>query len=60
MKITRPRTESRGTPQVIYSYYLCPTLQLRNEEPQSKITDTESVFMASQKNAMIVNVEGSA
>ena len=44
----------------IYSYYLCPTLQLRNEEPQNKITDTESVFKASQKNGMIDNVEGSA
>ena len=37
----------------IYSYYLCPTLQVRIKERQSKITDTESVFDASQKNAMI-------
>ena len=43
----------------IYSYYLCPTLQARIEERQIKITDTESVFEASQKNAMIDSVEGS-
>ena len=30
-----------------------PTLQVRIKERQSKITDTESVFDASQKNAMI-------
>ena len=28
----------------IYSYYLCPTLQVKIEEQQSKITDTEIVF----------------
>ena len=37
----------------IYSYCLCPTLQVRIKERQIKITDTESVFKASQKNAMI-------
>ena len=44
----------------LYSYYLYPTLQLRIEERQSKITNTESVFEASQKDVMIGSVEDSA
>ena len=40
----------------IYSYCLCPTLQVRIEERHSKITDTESVFDASQKDGMIDSV----
>ena len=39
---------------------LCPILQVRTEEGQSKIINTESVFEASQKNVMIECVEGSA
>ena len=35
----------------IYSYYLCPITQVRIKG-QSKITDTKSVFEASQKDAM--------
>ena len=37
----------------IYSYYLCPALHVKIEERQSKITNTKSVFEASQKDAMI-------
>ena len=34
--------------------------QVTTEEGQSKITNTESVFKSSRKDAMIDNVEGSA
>ena len=40
----------RGGFYFIYNYCLCPTLQVRIEERQNKIADTESVFEASQKN----------
>ena len=64
MKRTGPRTEPWVTLQVrsegedftlFYSYCLCPTLEVKIRERQSKITDTESVFEASQKDAMIVS-----
>ena len=41
----------------IYSYCLCPILQVRIEERLSKITDTEGVFDASQKDGMIDSVD---
>ena len=44
----------------IHSYYLCPVLQVGMEEGQGKIKYTKSAFEASQKNAMIDCVEGSA
>ena len=46
--------KGRGGFYFIYSYYLYPTLQVRIKERQIKITDTESVFEASQ----IDSVEG--
>ena len=68
MKRTGPRTESWGTLQVrgegedftLFSYYLYPTLQVKNEKAQSKITNTKSVFEASQEDVKINSVEGSA
>ena len=41
----------------IYSYYLCPTLQV-GTKGQSKITNTKNVLEASQKDVMIDSVDG--
>ena len=67
MKRTGPKTDPWGHTQVrsegegFTSFIItCPTLQVRIEERQRKITDIEIVFEASQKNAMIDSVEGSA
>ena len=68
MKRTGPKTEPWGIPRVRseggdfipFSYYLFPVSQVGTEERQGKITNTKSAFKASQKNAMIDCVEGSA
>ena len=55
-----PQVRSEGEDFISFSYYLCPILQVGTEEGQGRITNTKSVFEASQKNAMIDCVEGSA
>ena len=62
MKRIGPKTEPGGPhkSEVKESYYLCPVLQVGTEEGQGKITNTKNAFEATQKNAMIDCVEGSA
>ena len=40
----------------IYSYYLCPALQVRTGERQSRTADTDKVLEARQKNALVDTV----
>ena len=54
------KSEVKEKNYFIHCRDLCPILQVRTEEGQSKIINTESVFEASQKNVMIECVEGSA
>ena len=64
MKGNGPKTEPWGTPQVrsegddfyyVHSYYLCPNLQVRTEEGQSQLTNTEKCFRSESEYLPLVS-----
>ena len=64
MKRTGPKTETCGIPQVrsegVDFVPFTVTTCVITEEGQGKVTNTKSAYEASQKNAMVDCVEGSA